>query len=169
MEVGVLYLATTMSPVEKVDSKLQHIFPRKKNRQCNKASVNTLSININNDEYLSEWWYPTNPNRISETDRKMIAGCLIEKMVQTVFTSRFYMWDERMDLQQEGSPMSLRSSCPVSRAMMDHWVTKVREVEEKSHTLHLLEPSRYARLELAELSKYVDYILSALNKMPRGT
>ena len=117
-----------MSPAEKVDAKLQGVLPRRKNRQGGKASVNSISVMTKDD--LAKWWFPKHPEKFTNDEKKMILGCLVEQMVKEVFNSHFYYWNGDIYHQEGGAPMGLRSACPISRAMMDHWVTKVLAVAE---------------------------------------
>ena len=65
--------------------------------------------------------------------------------------------------------MGLNSSCPISRAMIDHWAGEIRKIEERSQALHTISPIEYAKLDLYLLAKYVDDVLTALEKFQIGT
>ena len=99
----------------------------------------------------------------------MVVTCFIEQLVKVVFNSHYYMWDRKIYHQKQGAPTGLRSSCPVRRAMMDDWVEKITKLEERIHTLNSINPEKYSRLDLYQIAKYVDYVITALEKFTRGT
>ena len=72
-------------------------------------------------------------------------------------------------LQQEGSPMGLRASWPLSRLFMDHWVQVMRQLEERCNSLAVINPVRYERLDIVFLSKYEDDVVSMLRRLKPGT
>ena len=156
-----------MSPAEKVDAKLQGVLPRRKNRQGGKASVNSISVMTKDD--LAKWWFPKNPDKFTSDEKKMILGCIVEQMVKEVFNSHFYYWNGDIYHQEGGAPMGLRSACPISRAMMDHWVSKVLSTAEQNNALHQLQPSKYPSIQIHNLSKYVDDVLTLMQKFRKGT
>ena len=65
--------------------------------------------------------------------------------------------------------MGLESSCPVSRVVMDFWADEVTKVEQKMEVLTRINPVQYEALVTYLLAKYVDYVLTALEEMKRGT
>ena len=52
--------------------------------------------------------------------------------------------------------------------MMDHWAKEVHTLEEKMEALAILNPVQYERLEIYMLGKYVDDVLTILEKMKKG-
>ena len=99
---ALLYLAATMTPCEKVDPGLQGGLPCKKNKQGAKATARTISMMTTQD--LKKWWLPKPIKTLDECEKKMILGCHIEQMVNTGFSSHFYMWDGTIQHQEEGAP-----------------------------------------------------------------
>ena len=85
-----------------------------------------------------------------------------------VFGSHLYMWNGKLYRQMQGAPMGLRSSCPVSRAVMDYWVQNIMDLEEKMGLLADINPIQFERLETYLIEKYVDDVLTALNKLRKG-
>ena len=162
---AIVYLKLTMSPSEIVDSKIQHLLPRKKNRQGKKATILTADMEDKSDR----WWHPTDPKKFSENDKRLIIGCITEQLVKLVFGSHFYMWDNVIYRQVTGAPMGLQSSCPVSRVMMDYWRDRVQDVEDRMEALATINPIQYEELKVHLLKKYVDDVLAALNNMKCGT
>ena len=51
---------------------------------------------------------------------------------------------------------------------MDHWAKEVHTLEEKMEALAILNPVQYERLEIYMLGKYVDDVLTILEKMKKG-
>ena len=139
---------------EKVDTSLQGVLPRRKNKQGGKASVNSISQMTKED--LNKWWFPKNPETFTPEEKRMIIGCIVEQMVKDVFGSHSYFWDNQIYHQTSGAPMELCSACPISRAMMDHWLGKVKATEDRNNVINLLEPTRYPKIKIHGLSKYVD-------------
>ena len=89
-------------------------------------------------------------------------------MHQLVFGTHFYVWDNKIFNQQGGAPMGLRSSCPISRLMMDFWASAVKEVEERLQYMNIINPVQYEALKTHLLRKYVDDVLTVLDKLKKG-
>ena len=164
---AVLYLTYTMTPIEKVDSGLIGVLPRKKNKQGRKATI--ASIGTMDKEGKDKWWYPKDPKLLTHEEKRQILGNIVQQLVTVVFNTHFYIWNGKIYHQQGGAPMGLRSACPISRAVMDFWVNQVKETEERTNTLSRINPVMYSRLDLYLLSKYVDDVITALEKFRPGT
>ena len=94
---------------------------------------------------------------------------LNQQLVKLVFNHHYYMWENQIFHQQDGCPMGIQSSCPVSRVVMDDWHDKVKEVEVRMDTLATINPVGYEKLEIYLIEKYVDDVATALEALKRGT
>ena len=125
----VIYLQVAMSPSEKVDAKIMKLLPRRVNKQGKKSTVkSTLG---DGDEEMNKWWHPKDPKTFSQEDKKLIMGCITQQLVKIVFRSHLYTRNNQIYHQQDGAPMGLESSCPVSRVLMDHWAEAIKENGER--------------------------------------
>ena len=93
---------------------------------------------------------------------------MISKLAQTVFETHIYEWDGRLFVQSEVCPADLRSSGPMSRLVMGKWVAEMHNKAELCNTLAIINPISYSRLNFHCLVKYVDGILTAADKIPKG-
>ena len=64
--------------------------------------------------------------------------------------------------------MGLRSSCPASRLLMDFWADTVKDIEEKMEVLHQLNPVQFESIKTHLLIKYVDDVLTVINRIKPG-
>ena len=56
----------------------------------------------------------------------------------------------------------------MSRVVIDAWVEEIQALEEKTKTLHKINPVEFEPLETYLLSKYVDDVITALEQMKQG-
>ena len=116
-----------------------------------------------------KWWFPKPVTLLTNEEKKLIMGCVTEQLVKLVFTTYYYVWDGDIYHQEEGCPMGVQSSCPVSRVVMDYWADVVHELEERMEALVQINPVQYENFKLYLLQKYVDDVMTALEEMKRGT
>ena len=109
------YLTLTMSPREIVDAKIQYLLPRRLHKQGPKPGISGAL----DKEPEERFWFPKKLATLNQEDKKLIMACLVEQLVKVVFQNHFYFWNNRLYQQQDGAPMGLRSSSPVSRVVMD--------------------------------------------------
>ena len=128
---AVIYLKLTMSPSEIVDSKMQSLLPRKKSKQGSNPTILTGS----EKENQNRWWHPKPPKLFTLEDKRKIVACITQQLVKVVFGSHYYVFNNQIYKQEEGCPMGLESSCPVSRVVMDFWASEIRKTEEKMEAL----------------------------------
>ena len=64
--------------------------------------------------------------------------------------------------------MGVEASCPISRVVMDAWAREVKNLEETSQALSTINPVMYEPLKTYLLRKYVDDVLTSLEKMKLG-
>ena len=114
------------------------------------------------------WWHPKPLETFNHEEKQLIMGCITQQLVKVVFGSHFYAWDNQIYQQQDGAPMGLESSCPVSQVLMDFWVEAMMHISEKMQALAVLNPVMYERLDIFLLAKYVDDVLAALETMRKG-
>ena len=98
----------------------------------------------------------------------MMLACITEQLVKLVFGTHYYVWDNTIYHQKQGAPMGLRSSCPASRLLMDFWADTVRDIEEKMEVLHQLNPVQFESIKTHLLIKYVDDVLTVINRIKPG-
>ena len=79
-----------------------------------------------------------------------------------------YEWEGTLYLQLAGGPIGLRSSGPVARILMDFWVNELLAIAERSVTLNTENPIAYGKLEIHLITKYVDDIFTALERLRPG-
>ena len=70
---------------------------------------------------------------------------------------------------EEGGPIGLRATGLVARVLMDYWAAKLKEMAERTQTLHALNPVKFEPLTIHLIRKYVDDILLAMGLLRRGT
>ena len=63
--------------------------------------------------------------------------------------------------------MGLRSACPISRALMDHWAKEIVKIEERAVALSTLNPIMSEPLVSYLMAKYVDDVLKAAEQLRR--
>ena len=78
------------------------------------------------------------------------------KMTEITVKTRRYEWGGDVYLQQDGFPTGLHPSGLIRRIYMDHWVEKLREIEELTNALHTLNPVSFEKLKTHLIKKYVD-------------
>ena len=161
---ALVYLALTTTNKDRVDNKLQGILPRRKRKQGDPPTVKTAHI----DESLERWWYPTDPAKLTQDQKKSVMSCVVEQMVRVVFSTHYYEWEGNLYQQIFGGPIGLRATGPVARIMMDWWTRQIREIEEKSQILAKLNPVQFEPLQLYMLRKYVDDCLVVMEEMKLG-
>ena len=157
-------MALTMTPHEKVDSKIQHMLPRRKTNKNRPPSIKTVTT----DEKVERWWFPTPLKQLTEHDKKTIVACIVQQLVKLVFDNHYYYWEGQIYRQAQGCPMGLEGSCPISRLVMDAWAEKLEERAEISQELHRINPVKYEPLTIYLLSKYVDDVLTGTETMKLG-
>ena len=120
------------------------------------------------DAKEERFWFPKPIKFLTGDDKKLIIACIAEQLVKLVFGTHYYVWNGSIYHQKEGCPMGVESSCPVSRIVMDAWASEVKDIEAKTRELHRINPVQFEPLETFLISKYVDDVLTALEKMKRG-
>ena len=78
---GLIYLALTATPREKVDLRLQGILPRKLSKSGKKPTI----LTVEKDETVERWWYPVSPNKLTPEAKKKVQAGIIQQMIKVVF------------------------------------------------------------------------------------
>ena len=105
----------------------------KKNNPLTIATVET-------DKVMERWYYQTPLNLLSQSQKKVIMARVLSQMVKITFETHVYEWNGEIYSQGEGCPTGLRPSGSISRIVMDHWVKRMKGIEEKPNTLATLNP-----------------------------
>ena len=160
-----MYLALTCSNKNKVDNELQGILPRRLGKRGSKPSILTADV----DEKLERWWYPVTPGKLTEIQKRQVMASVIQQMVKVTFSTHFYEWEGQIFKQISGGPIGLRATGPVSRILMDYWVSEIRKLEDRSGTLAIINPVKYEKVKFHLLKKYVDDCIVAMDTLRAGT
>ena len=162
---AVVYLALTMTAIEKVDAKVQGLIPRRLVPKNNPPTIKTWEVDCKRER----WWYPKPPGFLTQEDKNLIMGCIAEQLVKVVFGSHVYFWEGNIYHQQGGAPMGLDSSTPISRILMDKWLQEIKEIQTKTEIMSAINPVAYEEISIKLIRKYVDDILAGLYKFKLGT
>ena len=161
-----LYLTLTMSKLEQVDAKVQGLLPRRNSRRGRPPTI--LTAHLEEGE-SNRFWFPISPEALSEDQKKLLLGCVIEQLVKVTFKTHFYEWEGCLYRQKQGGPIGLRATGPVSRVLMDQWVREMKIMAERTMDLKEINPVMYEGIEFHLLRKYVDDCVTATNTLRRGT
>ena len=141
-----------MKPVEIVDAGVQRLLPR---RLVNRGPPQTIKTEARYDK-KERWWSPVSPEKLEDNQKKLVMGCVVQSMITTVFSNHFYEWDGQVFRQQDGGPIGLRATQPVSRIIMDFWAKEMRKIQELTVSPNSINPIQYEELDIKNLLKYVD-------------
>ena len=100
-----IYLAITMTPLEKAEAKVQGILPRRTFKGGTPPSVKT-------DQQENKWWFPKPVTLLTQQEKKNVLGCIAQQLVKLVFSTHFYLWDNKIFHQHGGCPNWSKKQLP---------------------------------------------------------
>ena len=105
---------------------------------------------------------------ISQQRKKEVMAAVLSVMTRITFETHVYECEGDIYLQGDGCPTGLRPSGPISRIVMDFWITEIRDIVAKSRELARINPVMFETLEIHLLQKYVDDVFVAGDSMRKG-
>ena len=159
-----IYLALTIKKEDIADAKLQYLLPRRANNRGRPPTI--LSVGV--DEKRERGYFPKPPGLLTPEEVRWGYSCMVEQILRATFSTHYYIWNGVLYKQVSGAPMGLNGSGPASRVLMDLWVDRVRDVEEKSNIMASLNPMQYEKLTINLFRKYVDAVFTALQQLRKG-
>ena len=109
------YLALTMTPHEKVDARIQGILPRRKSNKNHPPTIRT----VDQEEKLDRWWFPKPLEVITDHEKRVILGCVVQQMIKQVFGNHFYVWNNKIYKRETGCPIKVECRSPIAHPVMD--------------------------------------------------
>ena len=116
-----IYIKLMLGPGEIVDNKLQGILPRRVVNKNKPPTIKTVEL----DQFKERWWYPTKVDKLTEEQKRLLIGCVLEQLTKLVFRTHYYEWEGTLYRQKFGGPIGLRASGPIGRILMDFWANKI--------------------------------------------
>ena len=85
---ALIYLAHTLQPKDIVDMKLQQVIPKRLGKK-----VKGVILTVDTDAKIERWRYPTEPDKLDNSQKQRVIATVIGEMVKTVFRSHYYEFD----------------------------------------------------------------------------
>ena len=98
-----------------IDSGLQGVLLRRLAKRGTNLTVRSYA----EDAKRERWWWPTPLKDLTDTQKKMILGCVVQQMMLAMFSNHYYEWNGEIRKQSVGGPIGLRATQPASRLVMD--------------------------------------------------
>ena len=159
------FLASNMSELEIKSEGLKDLVPARLWKRGARPSKTTTELGARKLDPTKDppvdqrptKWASTDPDRLSEHQKRRLISKVVGVAVLTVFRHHMYQFNGEVFSQDGGAPIGLRLTSICARIVMDHWASIfLTRVSEAGTDVHLF-------------AKYVDDVNLVLSGLALGT